>query len=621
MSGDLKKHVFYIILTAIILILVFLLLFNGDNYVGADNMYHFQVARYSFTHPRLLMDLSGNPVYTTLLAPFTLLGYNAAKAFNLLVAIFTLVLTAKLSDKIFKGSSNYAIILIAFSPVYFFLMINCQPEVLFSFFSVVAVYLFFRNKFYYSAIVMSFIPFICFEGIALFPVFALAFLLKRNYWPILFLCLGTVFYTLTGFLAFGDFQWTMHKFPHSLGQSVSESGSLFHFITNSNHIFGVPFLVLLVLGLVYWLIQLIRNFSLKDEPDVLFFVISGSWLAYFTAHSYLWWTGTGGSVGLTRVIGAVIPLAALTSVKGIQFISEKIKDKRIATGIVSLFAVVQVLMLFVYYDFPAKVGSVAELVKKCTKYVKQADFSGKVYYFDPEILFQLGIDPFDQSKSYLGIQDKMQPSNSMEWGDLLVWDAHFGPKDGGVQLENLEKDPYLKKLESFSLPEKITGTGDHDYCMQIYKKLVNKNDSAIISNNYTRALSFEDVIDTRVVEVDGYKAWKLDSSQEYGPTIALSSDVVKRYETLELEVILNYKALQALNHDQVVLVFSAENDGKNLHYESADLVFSGSDWKQLQLNIKMPLNILKGSKILTYIWNKDRKQVLMKSLTVNVKSY
>lgn len=467
MSGDIKRHVFYVILTAIILIQFFLLLFNGDSYIGGDNISHFQLARYSFKYPELFLDLGGKPVYTALLAPFTLFGYNTAKAFNLIVAVLTLVLTAKLSDKIFKGPSNYVLILTAFSPVYFFLMITCFPEVLFSLFAVVAVYLFSKNKFYYSAIVLSFIPFIHFEGIVLFPVFALAYLLKREYWPILFLSLGTVFYTLTGFFAFGDWLWILHKFP-SIGQSVNEGGSLFNFIKNSNYIFGVPFLVLLLLGLAYWLYQIIRNFSLKDENFGLFFVISGSWLAYFAANSFLWWTGTGGSLGLIRVMGAVIPLAALTSVKGIEFISEKIKDKRIVTGIISLFAVVQVFMLFMQYDIPTKASPAKELVKKSTAYIKQASFSGKVICFDPEIIFQLGIDPYDQSKCSLGIKDTLQPSNSMEWGDLLVWDAHFGPNDGGVQSGNLEKDPYLKKIESFYPLEKIPLVGGSDYSVQIF---------------------------------------------------------------------------------------------------------------------------------------------------------
>jgi hypothetical protein len=619
MVNDIKKHVFYITLTAIILIQFFLLLFNGDSFVGAYNLDHFQTARFSFKHPGLFLDLSENPVYTTLLAPFTLLGYNAAKVFNLIIAVLTLVITAKLSNKLFKGSSNYVIILTAFSPVYFLLMITCLPEVLFSLFTVGAIYLFCQNKFNSSAIVLSFIPFICFGGVLLFLVFVIAFLLKRNYWPILLLSLGMVFYTLIGSFAFGDLLWIMHKLSSTVEQHVFESGSFFQLIKNCTFIFGAPFLLLLILGLIYWVIQIIRDFSLKNEKVVFFFLITGSWIVYFIANGYLLWQGADRSLGYIQLFGAVIPLAALTAVKGIQFISEKITNKRAFTGIILLLAIAQVYLLFNSCDLPTKASTAEELIKKSAKYIKQADFTGKVYYFDPEIIFQLGIDPYDQSKCCFGINDKSQPSNSMEWGDLLVWDANFGPKDGNLQLDNIEKDPSLKKMESFNLPEEMKGIDGYDYNIQIYKKSV-RNDTIAISNNYTRVLSFENVLNARVFEVDGFKIWKLDSSQDYSPTNYLSPDVVKRYETLELEVTLDYKALEPLKKNEVLLVFSAEKDGKSLHYESADLVFSGSDWKQLQLNIKIPANI-QASKMLSYIWNKDRKQVLMKSLTVKVKSY
>jgi hypothetical protein len=619
MLEDTKRHVFYIILTAIILIQFFLLLFNGDSFVGADNLFHFQIARYSFKHPELFLDLSGNPVYSTLLAPFTLIGYNTAKAFNLIVAVLTLAISAKLSDKLFKGSSNYTIILTAFSPVYFLLMITCHSEVLFSLLTIAAVYLFYRNKFISSAILTSFIPFICFEGVLLIPFFAIGYMLKRNYRPILFLSLGIVFYTLIGFFAFGDWLWILHKFPSNSEKFIFENGSLSHLIKNISFNFGVPLLVLIVLGLIYWLFQNILDFSFKKDEFVLFFLISGSWVVYFVFQCYLLWTGIERSSGFIHHFGAIIPLAALTAVKGIQFISDKIKDKRISSVILSLLTIAQVFLLFNTCDLPTKASPTAELIKKSTKYIQQADLTGKIFYFDREIIFQLGIDPYDQSKCCFGINDKSQPSNSMEWGDLLIWDANYGPKNGDVQLKNIEKDPSLKKMESYYLPEEMRGIDGYDYNIQIYKKSI-LNDTVIISNNYTRVLSFDSIVNTRVIEVDGFKAWKLDSSQDYGPTIFLSPDVVKRYETIELEVTLNYKALQPLNKNEVLLVFSAENDAKSLHYECTDLVFSGSEWEQSQLNIKTPANI-QASKMLAYIWNKDKKQVLMKSLIVKVKSY
>jgi len=161
-----------------------------------------------------------------------------------------------------------------------------------------------------------------------------------------------------------------------------------------------------------------------------------------------------------------------------------------------------------------------------------------------------------------------------------------------------------------------------DYNVQIFKKSVNKNDSVILSDTYTRVLSFENSTDKRVIEVDGFKVWKLDNSQEYSPNITLSPDVVKRYETFEFDVKIDYKTPEIINGNQILLVFSAENDGKALRYEVNDLAYTNTNWKQASFNIKMPANTLKAStKILTYVWNTEKKMILIKNITVNVKSY
>lgn len=622
MTSEIRKHLFCVLLTAIVLIQIFLLLFNGETYGGADNIGHFQISRYAFTYPELFLDLWGKPVYSTLLAPFALLGYKVAKAFNLLIALLTLVLTAKLSDKMFKGSSVYTVILIAFSPVYFFLMITCLTEVLFSLFLVIAVYLFTQNKFVFSAIVLSFIPFIRSEGMVLFPIFTFAYLLKRTYWPVLFLTFGTVFYSLVGFLVFDDLLWILNKFPYSMGDSIYGSGSLFHFVKTSNFIFGVPFLVFLVLGLCYWLYQILRKFSLRDESLILFIVIVGSWVSYFAAHSYVWWKGTGGSLGLTRVIGAVIPVAALTAVKGIQLISEKIKNRRISIGIIALLVAAQVFMLFKHYDMPTKASPIDKLIEKSVGYLKQAPFTGKVFYFNPEIIFHLGIDPYDQAKCNWGVADKQRPSNSLNYGDILIWDAHFGPNEGGVQLENLEKDSLLDEVKTFLPVEKIQVLGGYDYSIRIFKKVANKLglESTKMTNKIEKVLSFEKYSVPEVVAIDGTKVWEMNSLQEYSPDIIFSISEIQRFEFLEFKLTLQFKALEPLVKDEALLVFSVENENTNLRYEKEDLVSKDNDWQSVTMNIKMPASIPESSKIGIYVWNKDKKHFYFKSLNVSITS-
>ncbi len=621
MDKTFDKHIHFIVFVVIILVQAFLLIFNTSTYGGADNISHFQIAKYSFKYPELFLDHWGKPVFTSLLAPFTLFGFKVAKGFNLIIGVLTLLIVSKLANHIYRGSSIFTIILIAFSPVYFSLMNSCLTEVLFSFVLVSAVYFFYANKPILAAVILSFIPFVRTEGIVILPVFALAFLLKRSYWAIVFLLVGTFFYTIIGYFVFSDILWLIHKMPYSTGESIYGSGNLFHFIKKSNYIFGIPFLVVLVPGLVIWGFQNFKKFSFRNENFILFIVIAGSWLTYFAAHSYVWWKGTGGSLGLIRVMGGIIPLAALTSVRTIKFVFKKLRNKYVSYAVLSAIIILQVVWLFVKNDFPLKADPTEQLIKKSADYIHYSEEGKKVFYFNPLLIHFLDIDPYDVSKCNWGIADKNQPSNSMEWGDIMVWDAHFGSNEGGVKLDVLEADPNLKKVKSLYPMEKVTVLGGYDYSVQIFKKSVNKNDTTVISDSCEQVLSFEKYLDKRVIDVDGYKVWHLDSIQEYSPSITLSPNDVKRHELLDVSIKLHYKALQPLVASETLLIFSVKNDEENLRYEKVDLVSDGTNWEELQLNVKMPANIPIASKILVYIWNKDRKSVLIERMTVKVESY
>jgi hypothetical protein len=551
------KNTLYPFFAGYILLQFFLLLFSDSPYGfgGADNIAHFQIARYSFKYPELFLDLWGKPVYTALSAPFAQFGYGAAKAFNLVVSVLTLLLSARIAQKIFPGSSLFVVVFIAFSPVYFLLTVSCLTEILFAFVLAGAVFLFVNKRYLLAALVISFLPLVRSEGLVILPVFAVALFLTKTYRAIPFLLFGTVFYSIIGYFVFDDIFWLINKLPYSLGESLYGSGSLFHFVKHSPSIFGIPLLVLIVFGLIVWVIGILKNFSLRNSDTILFILIAGSWIAYFAAHSYVWWQGTGGSLGLTRVMAGIVPLAAFTAMKGFEFVSRKIKNKKAVYGLFAFLALLQVILLFTRHNLMLKADPTEQLIKKSAEYIRFNEEEKKVFYFNPLVVHYLELDPYDTRQCNWWVADKQQPSNSMDWDDLLVWDAHFGPNEGGVQLENIENDPYLKRIKAFYPLEKITVLGGYDYSVQIFEKSLNKNDSVLITDNFKRVLNFENYLDERVKVVDGYKAWEIDDSQEFSPTISLSPNVLERHEILEVVVSVHFKALEPINPEEVMLVF------------------------------------------------------------------
>jgi hypothetical protein len=618
-----ERHLLYSFFVLFFLMQFFILLFSGSTYGygGADNITHYQIAKYAFKYPALFLDLWGKPVYTTLLAPFALLGYHAAKFFNLVAALLTLWISAKISNRLYPGSSLFTVILIAFSPIYFLLAVSCLTEVMFSLVLITALWLFLNDRFPASAAVLSFLPFVRSEGIVILPVFALAFILKKSYRSVLYLAAGTALYSIIGYFHYGDILWVLHKQPYSLGKSLYGSGSLFHFIRERNSIFGFPLVVLIVAGLTSWGISLLKRDFFRNPRVITFIVIAGSWITFFAAHSYVWWKGTGGSLGLIRVMGGVLPLAALTGMEFYDYVSRNFKSRYVTYGILSVFALLQVFLLFRHENILLKPDPTEELIRKSADYIRFNEEGKKVFYFNPLVIHFLELDPYDTRQCNWWVQDKNQPSNSMEWGDLLVWDAQFGPNEGAVQLETLEKDPNLKKLKSFYPVEKVTVLGGYDYSVQVFKKSTNKGDTVRLSANFEKVLSFSEYQDPHVIEADGSKVWNMDKNQEYGPTINLTPDVITRYEILEVTVTLSFKALEPLASNEAGLVFSAEENGKSIHYEKADLISTRSEWKQLQMHIKMSAQVPANSKMLVYVWNLKRKNLLLKELKVEMKSY
>ena len=371
---------------------------------------------------------------------------------------------------------------------------------------------------------------------------------------------------------------------------------------------------------MYWAYTFIKRKSLTDKDSVLFLLITGSWVVYFAAHSYVWWKGTGGSLGLIRVMGGIIPLAAFSGLKITALLEEKIKRKQIVNGIISILAFLQIILFFTQNKLLSEVDPTEQLVKKSAEYIRFNEEGRKIYYFNPLLIHLLQINPYDQQKCNWGISDKTQPSNGMNWGDILVWDAHFGPNEGGVQLENLEKDPFLNKVKSFYPVEKVTVLGGYNYSVQIYKKAVSKNDSVVISEQYEKVLSFEDYTQDQVRQEGDRKVWELDASQEYSPSIIVTPGMIKRYEFLDIKAAVNYKSLEDLDNDKVLLILCVDNNGENLRYEKMEMVSSDDAWKKIEIEAKMSANIPETSTIKIYVWNKDKKNILLDNISVNITS-
>ncbi len=620
-SKKIETKFFYLFLLIIILSQIIFIFINEKTFGGADNVSHFQIARYSFKYPQLFLEHWGKPVYTTLSAPFALFGFKLAQFFNVIVAILTLLTLYRVSNSIYPSGTIYVIVLTTFAPIYFLLMTTCLTEILFSFVLVMSVYLFIKNRFVFSAIVLSFIPFVRNEGVILFPIFALALFLKRSYLSILFFSTGAIFYSIVGYFVFDDIFWIINRFPHSIGNNIYGSGELFHFVKKSNYIFGIPLIVFILFGFVLWVYEIFKKKQLRSESLILFIIVVGSWTAYFAAHSFVWWRGIS-SLGLIRVIGGVIPLAAITALKGIQFIFEKINNRKVAIGILVFLSIAQVFLFFNKNRLPLKAGPIEKLIVKGADFIKQNEYSGKIYYFNPEFVFYLGLDPYDQTKSSWGVGDKLQPSNSMEFGDVLIWDAHFGPNEGKVSPEAVANDSNLQLLKTFLPVENITVLGGYDYEIRVYKK-VKKKVVASTEKVFKRGLEIAPGKSDKIITLESENVLEIPKSDEYSPTIVVYTNELKKENLFEATLTLQFKSDEVIATDDVFLVISVENGKDKLRYASLPVEWGEADktWKTVSLKTRFNADIPKTAIIKMYIWNRGHKHIFVKEFGSEIVSF
>ncbi len=616
------KKLLYIFLSALFVLQLVFIFLNEKTFGGADSISHFQIAKFAFKYPELFLDHWGKPVYTTLSAPFAFWGFKMAQVFNLLAALIALWFVYKIAEEIYRPGAFYIVVFTAFAPIYFQLMTACLTEILFSLVLVVSVWLFLKNRLIFAAIVLSFLPFVRTESIVILPIFAVAFLLKRKWLPVLLLATGTIFYSVVGYFVFDDFFWIVNRFPYPKGESVYGSGSLFHFIIKSNYIFGIPFIVLLLTGLYSWGLEIFKKFDLKNTSLILFVVIAGSWLTYFAAHSFVWWRGMGGSLGLIRVIGAVIPLAALTALKGVQFIFEKIQNRKIAIGVIVFLSVAQVFLFFNKNHYPTKTDAVDKLIQKSSAYLMEHPQPGRVFYFNPEFVFYLGLDPYDNTKLSWGVGDKLQPSNSMEFGDVLIWDAHFGPNEGKVSPEAVANDSNLQLLKTFLPVENITVLGGYDYEIRVYKK-VKKKVVASTEKVFKRGLEITPGKSDKIITLENENVLEIPKSDEYSPTIVVYTNELKKENLFEATLTLQFKSDEVIATDDVFLVISVENGKDKLRYASLPVEWGEADktWKTVSLKTRFNADIPETAIIKMYIWNRGHKHIFVKEFGSEIVSF
>jgi len=463
-TGCLSNSIPYLLLTVSAVFFVVLSFISEDSCGGADSIVHYRISRYAFKYPSLFLDLWGKPLFTILSSPFSQFGFIGIKIFNVCVAGLTAYFALRITQHLRWGNGYLTVAACLFAPVYFILIPSAMTELLFGLVLVLAVFLFFKEKYVWSAVVISCLPFARNEGIVVFPFFFLAYLLKRNYQSIPVMGAAFLFFSLIGWKHFGNFFWVTANNPYNGASEIYGHGSLLHFAEKSGETFGWP----LTLGLLVGLIAIgfgCQNKKMKDNWKFVLLLIVLPALSYFAAHSYFWWKGIGGSLGLTRVMAGIVPLVAIIST---SFFSEKIW--RFYLGILMTIAII--VTPFFQYNLPIELDATQKLTKQASQWIKDNKLDDRlIYYYDPMVCHYLNKDPYNNDAVREQIPDREHPEKAVAKGSLVVWDAHFGPNEGRMPSDRLLQNKGFQLLKKIEPDKPFKVLNNYNYEIYIFEKV------------------------------------------------------------------------------------------------------------------------------------------------------
>lgn len=445
---------------------------------GEDSFMHYLFARYVPQHPQNLLDHWGKPLFTLLATPFAQWGFTGAKIYNCLAGVLSAWFTYKTADRLGMKTALASIILLLFAPMYFLSLNSSLTEITFSLVLIAGFYYIVADRFYVAAIILSFLPFARTEGFILLPIIGLFFIWQKKYVQLLFLGLGVIVYSLIGyFYHYHDILWVFTQNPYAGKTGVyGKSDNFWHFADGYRDIIGDPQKWLFIIGFVSFLFRLNRASKTGIEnTDNIFkywLLIVLCVLAYFMAHSIVWYYGIQGSAGLLRVMAGILPLLALISTRGLEAIYVPFqinKNFRLALVFTILFYVVEYPTI--RYDLPVQLGPEETLLYEAGTWYKNSEYKQpdtKVYYFAPTVAIAFEIDPFDPNqRAYL---HDAKRSNEVPTGSIIVYDMHFGPNECEFPLEEIQSNPDYELLKHFVPKNPFKTMGNAEYEIYVFRK-------------------------------------------------------------------------------------------------------------------------------------------------------
>jgi hypothetical protein len=410
---------------------------TGD---GGDSITHFLFAKYAPVHPELYFDHWAKPFFVLLASPFAQLGFTGIKIFNALLMLGSIIFTVLSARLLNYKYAWIAGLMLIVSPKVYILTFSGLTEPLFAFVLIFSVWLCLRKKNILGAIMISFLPFVRSEGLIICAVFALYFLYRRQYKVVPLLLTGHLIYSVAGYFVYHNLLWVFTAIPYATLKSIYGHGSLFHFLDQMTFVAGIPIYVFFYLGLVWFIYKVAKRQIQSTEV----FLVLYPFITFFVAHSLFWYFGIFGSMGLSRVLVGVMPLACLIALNGFNMLTGFFKQTNLRLTIQFVFIAYLIIFPFsknntsVDFKRDMALDIPQQKAQILGKYLNKNYPHNRLVSSYPYLFMVTQRDYFDLKAR---IDPNLQSIKTVVPNDVVVWDPWFC----SLSPQEIESTPGLEK--------------------------------------------------------------------------------------------------------------------------------------------------------------------------------
>ena len=603
--------VFFLIVSASIV--GYLNLTAESPYDCGDGVQHYLIARYSWEHPHLFLDLWGKPLFTLFASPFAQIGWKGIVVFQLICGIISSIFGFLIAKKLEFKASYLVPVFIFFSPIYFNVINSGLTEIFFSCLLIASLWFFVDKKFTTSVILFSFLPYARIEGLFLMPLITLALFFRHQVKLLPLLLVGTLVITLIGLTYYKDWLWVIHK-NYRAGEDYGIKGSFFHYFRQYKLIFGKWHAILFLISFVILLFK--RGSKYFIELLVLFF---GSVCVIFFAHTlFNWMRGINSNLGMLRFMATFIPISSVCSLLSFELI-HKLLSKKI------FFILFQTIIFYLLcnqpfnpYTYPYQPNDEIKVIQHSLIFIKKLNPENKkIYYQHPLFAFFLEFDPFDSHKSIKFYSGTFQEYSLIPDSSIILWDSHFGPQEGETPINSIIKNPnyHLQKVfKHFST----------NFTIAIFIKHSNTNYSVKADTEYVFTLK-----ESKIEKIEDFKNFNVSNQHplqndrfyfsppysicfsndnEFGPLIfdrKSTNDWFKGFSTL-----INVYPMEKMNKVILVTHIIDTTNNETIYWNGNDLpdTLKLNEWNHIKINVTINYSLKPNEKASVYIWNFGRKK-------------